>query len=88
MNLQRKVKMIRCHYDPIIGPSAKNSHSFGEGPGQTRGEAEMTPVGVLIKLTLPNDQRWHIVPYSNIQSLEVFPDEAEVVQMPKRKPGA
>lgn len=84
MNLHgRKIQRFRCTVDPMIPPRPRNA--FDNGPkGDHRGwEFEMTPAGVYVKafVTLPGQRaphaEEHVVPYSNIQSLKLAPEETK-----------
>lgn len=67
----RKVKMFRCQIDPMVGPIPRNAFT----PEQMGMEAELRlPVGVWVKVLAT--KREHIVPFANIQSIEL---EKEVV---------
>lgn len=73
--LKRKIKMFRCHYDPIIGPTPKNAFKTDD-PETCIEEAEITPAGVYVK-TKPNRNKEvteHLIPYANIQSILLFPE--------------
>ncbi len=80
---QRRVKMFRCVVDPQIGPYPKQAFVMGKGSGQLSGEAWLTGIGVQVRAELKDGIREHVVPYTNISSLELILEEAEE----KKKPG-
>lgn len=70
----RKIKFFRCHIDPSIGPKPKNAFD----PVDMRMQVcEMTPVGIYTKLL---DGSESVVPYPNIQSIRLMPEEAVVAE--------
>lgn len=58
--------MFRAHYDPMIGPMPRNAFKVGE-IGMTANL--LMPIGVWVKVTKTG--REHIVPFANIQSIEL-----------------
>lgn len=76
----RKVNMFRCHLDPAIGPKARNAFSKKEYPNW---EFELTAIGIYVRAIhrtphLNKDQMSeHIVPYANVQSIHLIPEEEE-----------
>lgn len=76
----RKVKMFRAHYDPGIGPMPKNAFMLSDPTMKMEGE--LTPVGVYVKVL--STGRMHLVPFANIQSVELFPEEIEEIRKPGR----
>lgn len=98
MNLStRRIKMIRTHIDPQIGPNPKLAFSITDPLLQAIDlEMELTPIGVWAKWIDKrnnNEPHEHLVPFANIQSIKLEPkptelssDEDDVIEM-KRKPG-
>lgn len=83
----RRVKMFRCHIDPMVGPKPKLAFV----PEDMRAIAEIAndsqgPMGIYIKLA---DGLEHIIPFSNIQSIRLepmaIPEVASLEE--RRKPG-
>lgn len=78
---QRKVSQFRCQIDPMIGPKPANAFQMGDGAGQLPGEAYLTAVGVHVyhhyrpKLGGELVVTEHIVPYANLQSIKLIPEE-------------
>ncbi len=77
---KRKVKMVRCHYDPMLGPTPRNAFMLTD-PNSPIEFAELTPVGIYFKMKSVKDQKAdvpnkeHLVPFANIQSIELMPLE-------------
>lgn len=83
----RKIKMFRCHIDPHIPPRAKNAFMMGDGPEQTRGEAVLTPYGVLAKIQVPDPHqkitvREFIIPWANLENVELLIEEPKAKLKP------
>lgn len=79
----RKVLMFRCHLDPMVGAKSKNAfHRKDVGPDWIM---ELSPAGVYVRsvVKIPGSRlpvvREHLVPFSNIQSIEFepLPEEEE-----------
>lgn len=78
----RKVKMFRCHIDPMMGARPKNAFMVKDYPGS---ECELTPVGVWFRLNVVQPQqkacmKEYLVPYANIQSIELELEEKKPAQ--------
>lgn len=69
----RKISVFRCHIDPVIpGLQAKNAFDVSA----LGGEAELTPIGVWLKLPLKgrDNQTYfqeHVIPFANIQAVRL-----------------
>ena len=69
----RPVKMFRAHYDPMVGPIPRNAFKVGE----IGMEAKLAmPVGVWVKVLATG--REHIVPFANVQSIELESEPAVI----------
>lgn len=80
MELGQPVKMFRCQIDPMIGGFPRNAFK----PKDLGMEARLLlPVGIWVKTpkTRNHDGGEHIVPFANIQSIEL-----EVSQVVEIKP--
>ncbi len=67
----RKIKFFRCHIDPSIGPKPRNAFD----PKQMLMKVcEITPIGVYCQTV---DGKEHIVPYPNIQKIELIEEVVE-----------
>lgn len=84
----RKVKMFRCHLDPQI--NGKSQMAFTTLDVRFAGwNFELTPVGVYVtgKQAKPGGREQeaveHLVPFSNIQSIEFFPEVKNAVKPAK-----
>jgi hypothetical protein len=91
MNISnRKLMLFRCHIDPQIGPNPKLAFQLSDPLNQAIGlEAELTTIGIYAKWydRRNKDQvHEHIIPFTNIQSIKLEPETAEVIEL-KRKPG-
>lgn len=72
----QKVKMFRCHLDPMIGPKARNAFVMGTEAGQLPGSAELTAIGVKVDLLPVKGAavgRSYLVPFANVQCVEIEP---------------
>jgi hypothetical protein len=75
----RKVASFRAHLDPMIGPKPRNSFDRRELPNW---ELELTPIGICVtaRIQVPGaavQVSEHVVPYANIQSIKLMPEEQE-----------
>ena len=75
----RRVKMFRCHLDPMI--NGKSQNAFDANDVRFAGWTfELTPVGVFVtgKQVMPGGKEIlpmeHLVPFANIQSIQFFPE--------------
>lgn len=77
----RKIKFFRCHIDPSIGPKPKNAFDPKE---MLMKACEITPIGIYCQTV---DGREHIVPWPNIQKIELIQEEvaAQTSVLPKEK---
>lgn len=86
--MNRPVKMFRCYRDPHIPPKPRNAFTMGTGADQLPGEAELSPYGVHVK-TAPTPQtgaaREFIVPWANVECLELIQESTTVVPLKKTK---
>lgn len=64
----RRVRMFRCHIDPMVGKKPANAFV----PKDLDMEAFITDMGVNVKVNYSG--REHLIPWSNIQSTELEPD--------------
>ena len=85
--LKRKVKMFRCHLDPGIGPMPRNAFMLTD-PNSPIEFAQITPIGIYIKMKPIRDAkegvfREHLVPYANLQSVELMNEEADLTESVK-----
>lgn len=79
---KRKVLMFRCHLDPGVGPMPKQAFQLSD-PNSPIEEAVLTPGGVYVKMKPLRDAKdgefvEHLVPYANIQSIKLMPQEKPV----------
>jgi len=78
MELGQEVIMFRCQIDPMVGPIPKNAFV----PAQCGMKAHLLlPVGVYVKVEKTG--REHIVPFANIQSIELAQGETKKAKTPK-----
>ncbi len=71
----RKVDFFRCHIDPNIGGRAQQAFKMET----MKMEAELTPIGLWVRYPEKNDHGGFaesIVPYPNIQSIKLMPEES------------
>lgn len=84
MNLKlsgRKVEMFRCHIDPMIGPTPRNAFVPSSLGMEAYVNEECT--GIMVRLVETGQE--YYVPYSNIQSSRLAPQDDQ--PLVKRGPG-
>ena len=78
----RRLRMFRCHIDPHIPPKPRQAFTFGTEHGQQEGEAYITPVGVYANVKVQDGVKWvwreYVIPHSNIECMELYPEEVEM----------
>lgn len=77
----RKVNVFRTNIDPMIPPRPRNAFSKKELPNY---EFELCPIGICVKCPIKakEGEPQHldfIVPYANIQSIQLLPEESKKV---------
>lgn len=82
--MDAKIKMFRCYRDPHIPPKPRNAFTMGIAADQLPGEATLSPYGVLVK-TAAHGQREFIVPWANVECIELVKEEAKIVPLKKAK---
>jgi hypothetical protein len=79
----RKVHQFRCHIDPSIGAMPKNAFTNGK---DGIADIEIVPMGVYVKYFggAAGTQKTlfeHIVPYANVQSIKLMPEEKKAAEV-------
>ncbi len=69
----RKIEFLRTHLNPGIGPMPNNAHNFT----QMGAYSEILAIGVYVKTKLGHE---HLIPYSNIQCIQLAPEEKAAPQ--------
>lgn len=77
--IDRKIKMFRAHYDPGIGPTARNAFMITD-PNSPIEEATMQEHGIYVKCKPTKDSKdgsfnEHFLPFAVIQTIHLLPEE-------------
>lgn len=78
----RKVRMFRCHIAPLIPGTQKVLNAFMPKDLGWQAEIVDETSGVVVTNQYGAD---FFVPFTNIQTLELYPEEAEAIEL--KKPG-
>lgn len=73
----RKVRLFRCQIPPLIGPKILNAHVPKDMGWEAEVDANVKGVIILLKNGVE-----HFVPFDNIQSTELYPEEVVEVKAP------
>lgn len=68
----RRVRLFRCQIPPLIGPKILNAHVPKDMGWEAEIDAHVQGIWLITK-----DGKEHFVPFDNIQSTELYPEEQQ-----------